>query len=206
MQQRESVTKYIKNIFFGIIVLVGMVVLIKLSGWSPLNLLLGPQYESKRETITQRTADTQQLWWLSDYPKLIHKIDTTTTKQLNTSWKTGPEGRSNVYLTLAKKGNSLVMEMKLPREAVVTRNEKTSKTVPSSEIPVIVIRDHDLDGYPDDFSVTPANPPENAILTGDGFAKVQQTEEYASIFMQWMVGIGFTVNEFLHGIKSPHAK
>jgi hypothetical protein len=200
------VTKYIKNIFFGIIVLAGIVVLMKLSGWSPLNILLGPQYESKRETVTQRAADTQQLWWLSDYPKLIHKIDTTITKRLNTSWKTGPEGRSTVYLTLAKKGNSLVMAMKLPRQAVVMLNEKTSKTLPSSEKTVIVIRDHDLDGYPDDFSLTPGNPPENAMLTEDGFVKMQQTEEYASIFMQWMVGVGFTVNEFLYGIKSPHAR
>lgn len=198
--------KYIKNIFFGIIVLAGIAVLIKFSGWSPLNLLLGPQYESKRETVTERAADTQQLWWLSDYPKLIHKIDTTTGKRLNTSWKTGREGRSTVYLTLFKKGNSLVMEMKLPRQAVVTRNEKTSKTVPLLEIPVIVIRDHDLDGYPDDFSFTPGNPPENVILTEDGFVKMQHTEEYASIFMQWMVGIGFSVNEFLYGIKSAYPR
>ena len=91
-------TKYIKNIFFGIIVLAGMAVLIKLSGWSPLNLLLSPQYESKKETVTERVADTQQLWWLSDYPKLIHKIDTTTGKRLNTSWKTGPEEFFDVSL------------------------------------------------------------------------------------------------------------
>lgn len=198
--------KYIKNIFFGIIVLAGIAVLIKLSGWSPLNLVLGPQYESKREAVIERAADTQLLWWLSDYPKLIHKIDTTTEKRLNTSWKTGPEGRSTVYLTLAKKGNSLVMEMKLPRQAFVTRNEKTSKTVPSSKIQVIVIRDHDLDGYPDDFSFTPGNPYENVILTEDGFVKMQHTEEYASIFMQWMVGIGFSVNEFLYDIKSAYPR
>lgn len=199
-------TKYIKKIFLGIIALAGMAVLMKLSGWSPLNLLLGPQYESKRGTVTEMTADTQQLWWLSDYPKLIHKIDTTTTKRLKTSWKTGPEGHSTVCLTLAKEGNSLVIEMKLPRQAIVTYNEKTGKTVPSSEIPVMVIRDHDLDGYPEDFSLTPGNPLENAILTEDGFVKLQQTEEYASIFMQWMVGIGYSVNEFLYGIKSPYPR
>ena len=183
-----------------------MAVLMNISGWSPLNLLLGPQYKSKRETVTERATDTQQLWWLSEYPNLIHKIDTTPGKRLITSWKTGPDGRSTVYLTLAKKGNSLIMEMKLPKQALVTRNEKTSKTVPSSEIPVIVIRDHDLDGYPDDFSLTPGNFPENAFLAEDGFVKVQQTEEYTSIFTQWMVAIGFSVNKFLHATKSANPR
>ncbi len=199
-------TRYIKNFFLGFIVLAGIAVLMKFSGWSPLNLFLGPQYESKREIATQRTSDSQQLWWLSDYPKLIQKIDTTTTKRLNTSWKTGPEGSSTVYLDLAKKGNSLIMEMKLPKEAIVTRNKKTNETIPSSEIPVIIIRDHGMDGYPDDFSLIPGNLSENAIVTEDGFVKIKQTEEYTSIFMQWMVGIGFSVNEFLYGIRSPYPR
>ena len=199
-------TKYIKNIFFGIIVLAGMVVLMKLSGWSPLNPLFGPQYESKRETVTEKAANTQQLWWLSDYPKLIQKIDTTATKRLSTSWKTGPDGSSVVYLTLGKKDNGLVMEMKLPKQAIVTRNDKTGETIPSSEMPVLIIRDNNLDGYPDDFFLTPGNPPDNVVLSEDGFVKVQQTEEYESIFMQWIVGIGFSVNEFLYGIKSPYPR
>lgn len=183
-----------------------MAVLMKLSGWSPLNLLLGPQYESKKETVTERAIGSERLWWLSDYPKLVHKIDTTTTKRLSTSWKTGPENRSTVYLTLAKKGNSLVLEMKLPKQALVTRNEKTSKTVPSLETPVLVIRDHGLDGYPDDFSLTPGLPSVNAILTEDGFVKVQHTEQYAFILVQWMVAIGFSVNDFLYGFKSPNPR
>ena len=178
----------------------------KFSGWSPLNLLFGPQYESKREATTERIANTQQLWWLSDYPKLIKKIGTSEMKQLSTSWKTGPEGSSVVYLTLSKKDNGLVMEMKLPKQAIVTRDDKTGGTIPSSEIPVLIIRDHNLDGYPDDFSLTPGNSSENVALTKDGFIKVQQTEEYASIFMQWIVGIGFSVNEFLYGVKSPYPR
>ena len=98
------------------------------------------------------------------------------------------------------------MEMKLPRQAVVTHDDKTSKTVPSSEIPVIVFRDHNQDGYPEDFSFSPGKPPENMILTEDGFVKLPYTEEYASVFMQWVVGIGFSVNDFLYGIKSPYPR
>ena len=71
---------------------------------------------------------------------------------------------------------------------------------------MLVIRDHDLDGYPDDFSLTPGHPPESAILTKDGFVRVQKSEEYRSIFIQWMVGMGFSVNEFLYGIKSVYPR
>ena len=73
-------------------------------------------------------------------------------------------------------------------------------------MPVLIVRDNNLDGYPDDFFLTPGNPPDNAVLAEDGFVKVQQTEEYASIFMQWIVGIGFSVNDFLYGIKSPYPR
>jgi hypothetical protein len=198
--------RHIKNIFFFIIFLAGMAVLMKLSGWSPLNILFGPQYESKRDVAIEKIPDIQRLWWLSDYPNLIHKIDNATKKSLSTSWKTGPEGQSVVYLTLSKKGNSLLMEMKLPKQAFVTRDEKTGNALPSSETPIIVMRDHNQDGYPDDFSITPGYPSKNAILTEDGFIKIQQREEYESILMQWMVGIGYSVNEFLYGIKSPYPR
>ena len=50
--------RHIKNIFFGIIILAGIAFLIKVSGWTPLNLLLGPQYESKKQAVTVKAADT----------------------------------------------------------------------------------------------------------------------------------------------------
>ena len=123
-----------------------------------------------------KIVNAQDLWWFPEYQKLITKIKGTQTKKLTTSWRTGPGGKGTVHLSISIKKNSVVLEQKLPRQAIVTYDEKTGKMVPSKKRPVVIIRDHDLEGYPDDFLIEPGKPLENAILTIDGFVKYQNSE------------------------------
>lgn len=67
---------------------------------------------------------------------------------------------------------------------------------------MIVIRDNNLDGKPDDFMMKPGQPAPHATITGDGFIELQDTDEYKGILIQWAAGIGFSINHFLHGIDS----
>ncbi len=71
---------------------------------------------------------------------------------------------------------------------------------------MLTIRDNNSDGKPDDFIIVPGKPPPTASMTNDGFIKIQDTAEYKSIFIQWTLGICFSVNHFLHCIDSAYPK
>jgi hypothetical protein len=93
--------------------------------------------------------------------------------------------------------------MEFPREAMVSVDPDTGENIPSETAPRITIRDHNLDGMPDDFNIQPAGQPVyKEELTEDGFIKFRDSSEHQAIFVQWSVGIGYSVNHFLHGIDS----
>ncbi len=107
-------------------------------------------------------------------------------------------------LLLSKtRADSLVLEMEFPREAMVSVDPDTGEKMPSETASRITIRDHNLDSMPDDFNIQPAGQPVyNEELTEDGFIKFRDSSEHQAIFVQWSVGIGYSVNHFLHGIDS----
>ena len=61
----------IKNLVGGFIFLTVFVILAQVSGWSPLNLVFGPQYEKEKIETGANAPNAQSLWWLSEYPKLV---------------------------------------------------------------------------------------------------------------------------------------
>jgi hypothetical protein len=197
---------FFKNAVYGVVALVVFAVMIKISGWSPLNLFFGPQYENKKTSEAPSAAHFQELWWVAEYPELIKAINASPSKQLSTSYRTGLDGLSIVHLTLSQKGNGIIIDIKLPKQALVSHDEKSAKVTPASISPQIIIRDHDKDGMPDDFLMSPGNLPEGVSLTQDGFIRFQNKKEYEGIFVQWAVGLGYSVNHFLHGIDSAYPR
>lgn len=196
----------IKNLVGGFIFLTVFAILAQVSGWSPLNLIMGPQHEKENIEIGPKAPNAQRIWWLSEYPKLVQKIDNSPSKQLETSYGTGPEGQSKVNLKLTRRGNDIVLEVMLPKKAIVSHDKKNNAMIPLSETTKIIMRDHDQDGVLDNFLMVPGTPSPGTSLTTDGYIKYEPKEEYQGIFIQWLVGIGYSINHFVHGINSAYPR
>ena len=106
-----------------------------------------------------------------------------------------------VFLKENEGGLSVTIE--LPIEAYVVADPTTGEKSPMEALPRITIRDHDLDGLPDDFNIEPGGKfLYKEELTKDGFIKLRNSSEHGAILMQWSVGVGYGVNYFLHGVES----
>lgn len=159
------------------------------------------------QTSTQHPAITslkQDLWWQSEYPVLVKTVNKANNSSLSTTYKTGPEGSSQLNLFLLKKpSDGMVLKIDLPKDAIFSIDQKSGRKIASETASIITIRDHNLDGIPDDFNMEPSGEPVyNEELTEDGFIKFRNTPEHQSILVLWSVGIGFAINHFLHGIDS----
>ena len=196
----------IKNLVGGLIFLTVFVILAQVSGWSPLNLIMGPQYEKENIEKGPKPANAQPIWWLTEYPKLVQKIDNSPSKQLETSYRTGPEGQSKVNLKLIRSGNDIVLEVMLPKQAIVSHDKKNNAMIDSSEPQKIIMLDHDQDGVLYIFLIVRGTPSLGTSLTTDGYIKFEPKEEYQGLFIQWVVGIGYSINHFLHGIDSAYPR
>ena len=139
-------------------------------------------------------AQCQQFWWISEYQELIQTIDKGKDAYLSTSYKVGPKGQSKVKLLLYKmiKG-TFILEVELPKEAMVSLDPKTGKTIAGKDNPIITIRDHNLDGIPDDYLIEPEEKFKysgKSELTENGFVIIRNAPEDRSILIQWNVAIG----------------
>ena len=151
-----------------------------------------------------KSALSQSLWWQSEYKDLVRAINIAKNTSLSTSYRVGPKGRDEVKLVLQiNQANSLILTMRLPKRSIATKDEKTGEMIPSKVNPILIIRDHNLDGIPNDFtleaSVVPMYKEE---FTKDGFIKFRNSPDHQVILIQWIVGIGFSINHFLHGVDS----
>jgi hypothetical protein len=149
-------------------------------------------------------ASGQAIWWMSEYPDLIEVVSVADNASLSTSYRTGPSGKGRVKLSLHKKpSGGLILKTVLPKEAIFRVDPKTGKRIPSKVKPVMIIRDHDLDGIPDDFNVEPSGEPVyEEEFTKDGFIKFRNSPDHQGILLHWILGIGFSVNHFLYNIDS----
>jgi len=194
--------RYLKNVAIFIIFIVIFVVGVKLSGWSPLNLILGPQYEAKKK----QTQKLPNLWWLSEFKDLVRAIDRSKNTSLSTSYMAGPNGQDEVKLSLQKNDKgSLVLTNRLPKKAMSTRDEETGEMKSSKINPIFIIRDHNFDGIPDDYIMEPKDKfiyHGESELTKDGFIKIREVSEDLMILTLWSNAIAYSVNHFLHGINS----
>ena len=133
----------------------------------------------------------------SNYRNLIKAIDATPDRMLKTSYASASNRRSKVELTLYRDADgTLVVVYALPKEAIFTLDEKTGKRIPSDEAPVITMRDHDLDGNPDDYSITPGVAPDDAEYTSDGYVKFNSRRDNF-ILDPWSSAIKIATKHFL---------
>ena len=151
---------------------------------------------------------TQNKWWLAEYPALIEAVEKADNNKLSTSYVVVADGTSKVELLLSKTADKgLILEMKLPKGVQSSINPNTGEKIPSDVAPTIVIRDHNLDGLPDDFKIEPAGQPlykEN--FTDDGFIIYRDDPEHHVVLAQWAIGIGYSINYFLHDHSSLKTK
>lgn len=143
-------------------------------------------------------------WWITEYPALIQALETENDRSLSTNYRTGPNGEAEVKLTLIRKPNhGIILKLNLPPQAIFSVDPKTGERRPSSISPVITIRDHNEDGMPDDFNMVPRGDSSyKETVTEDGFIRLRSGPQHQSIWMQWSISIGFSVNHFLHGFDS----
>jgi hypothetical protein len=154
--------------------------------------------------LTAIMSFAQNLWWQSEYAALVKVVSSAKNSSLSTSYRTGPGGRGRVKLLLRKETrDGLILKVELPNEAISSIDPKTGQKIPSKTVHVITIRDHNLDGIPDDFKMEPTGEPLfEEKLTKDGFIKFRNAPEHQVILIQWSVGIGFSINNFLRGNDS----
>jgi len=176
-----------------------------------INQLLVEKYfaylTDEEKQILMANSLTQNLWWQSEYPALVKAVSSANNSSLSTSYRTGPEGRSEVKLLLLKElSDGLVLKIDLPEEAISSIEPETGKKISSEVSTIITIRDHDLDDIPDDFNMESpgesVEPVYEEELTEDGFIKFKNKPEHQIILIYWSMGIGFSINHFLHGIDS----
>ncbi|MEW5994058.1 MAG: hypothetical protein AB1744_06645 [Candidatus Zixiibacteriota bacterium] len=155
-------------------------------------------------TANSLSSTSVKKWWITEYPALIQAVETSNDRTLSTTYRTGPGGEAEVKLTLIRKSNDgLVLKLNLPRQAIFSVDSKTGEKIPSSILPVITIRDHNQDGIPDDFNMEPSGEPlYEETVTKDGFIKFRSGTDHQSIWVQWSIAIGYSVNHFLHGFDS----
>jgi hypothetical protein len=161
-------------------------------------------------SLTARSAWSQSFWWESEYQDLIKTVQKAKNSQISTSYKTGPEGQHTVGLSLQKlQEGSLILRMTKPKRSMATKDSKTGEMIPSKVTPVVIIRDHNLDGFPEDYVFEPRDKFQysgTGAITKDGFIQIRNVPEDRAVLMEWAIGIGFSVNHFLHGVNSAFPK
>lgn len=146
----------------------------------------------------------QAPWWQAEYPALIEAVSGADSSHMSASYWTGPDGTSEVNLSLFQdKKHGIVLKMQLPKEAILSVDEKTGEMTPRETAPEMTIRDYEMDGYPDDFKIIPSfEPIAEEKQTEDGFTIYRNSPDHQAIKIQWSIGIGFCINHFLHGVDS----
>lgn len=194
----------------GAVFLVVLIVLAKLSGWSPLNLVFGPQYQAPNSAPQAPPPDGQvfaafreKAWWPAEYGQLNATLDQAGGK-LSASYRTGPEGQGIVNVQLSRGPNQgLILVVDAPPQSVKSLDEQTGQLVPQEHRNVFTFRDVDLDGMPDHVRIEPAGPPiSQESFTEDGFMRVRDSADHTAVLVQWTIGIGYCTNHFLHGKES----
>jgi len=147
---------------------------------------------------------TQNKRWLAEYPALIEAVEKADSNQLSTSYTVLADGTSKVELLLSKTTDKgFILTMKLPKGVQSSIDLNTGEKVRSDVAPTIIIRDHNLDGLPDDFQIEPSGQPlYKEKVTDDGFIIYRDDPEHHVILAQWAIGVGYSINYFLHGRSS----
>jgi len=192
----------------GAVFLVVLIILAKLSGWSPLNMIFGPQYEPSTPEAPPPdgqvfAAFREKAWWLAQYGQLNATLDRVGGK-LTSSYRTGPEGQDIVNIQLTRGPNhGVTLVVDTPPESVKSLNKQTGQLVHREHRNVFTFRDLDLDGLPDQVRMEPAGLPiSQESFAEDGCMRVRDSVDHTAVLVQWTLGIGYCTNHFLHGKES----
>ena len=144
------------------------------------------------------------LWWIPEYAALIKVVERATENTLSTSYKTDYAQHAKVELLLSKKpNNGLSLRIRLPKEATSSFYPERGDEIPGDTRPIIIIRDQNLDGLLDDFKIEPpVQLTRKGEFTKDGFIKYGKGPVHQAVLIYWAIGIGYSINHFLHGIDS----
>lgn len=148
-------------------------------------------------------------WWSPEYPALVRAIDADPGRLLATSYRSGSQGEREIRLfVLMVPDGALILRTELPPESMFTIDPETGKEIPSTVSITVTIRDHDLDGTLDDFRFkvgdveVQRDSSSGEELTSDGFVKFRDVPDHQFVLAKWVIGIGFCINHFLHGVDS----
>jgi hypothetical protein len=178
--------------------------MLKAVGWEVFFVLALIQSPSHTSTYPVPERLTQNKLWLAEYPALIEAVEKADSNQLSTSYTVLADGTSKVELLLSKTADKgFILTMKLPKGVQSSIDLNTGEKVRSDVAPTIIIRDHNLDGLPDDFQIKPSGQPlYKEKVTDDGFIIYRDDPEHHVILAQWAIGVGYSINYFLHGHSS----
>jgi len=141
-------------------------------------------------------------WWRPEYPALVKMVSMAEKSSLTTGYKSGPGGQSyRTIVLLLEPGGAFVLKVDLPPESMYSIDPKTGKRIPGKMGFMVAIRDHDLDAVPDDFMFEPSAQHTQEVETFEP-TRFTNSPDQQAVLVQWLVGIGFSVNHFLHGVDS----
>jgi hypothetical protein len=201
------------NVLGGVIFLAVALSIARCSGWSFGNLLFGSMHQegpNVKHAPPPVLPDGQVIaeykrraWWLSEYGNLNAALDRAGGK-LSASYRTGPRGEAVVRIELIRgPGQAVTLVIDSPPQATKAFDEKSRSWVSEDYRSVWTLRDIDLDGFPDQARDEPGGKPIfQETFTVDGFMRVRDSTQHDAIFTEWMVGLGYCTNRFLHGKDS----
>ena len=145
----------------------------------------------------------RKAWWPPEYQRLNDSIDKADSREVNFSYRTGPGGVATVTVTLRRADNGgLIVSTVIPPEALKHRSPDNGRLEAGSDGTTMILRDHDLDGWPDDVKLDPAGEPVFAEeFTDDGFMKIRDSDDHTGVLVAWTLTIGFATNYLLHNGK-----
>ncbi len=151
------------------------------------------------------TSEAQDFWWQPEYMSLVQFVSSDDDSTVSITYQSGLKASDQTTCSvLIQNDSSLVLRVELPKKALFTLDPETGQKVPSKTTPIYTIRDHDLNGTPDDFRIEPEGEPiSREQLTEDGYTVYRSSPEQESVPLFWGLGIGFCINHFLHGVDSP---
>jgi len=131
------------------------------------------------------SADAHK-WTLEEYTALVERVEQNYAG-LSTRYATGPEGKQTAQMQAAvSPEGAFVLTLIQPSGAIRRFDEASGQSVATGEAMVIVMRDHDRDGRPDDVQTTPTGEPLfEETVTPDGFTELRDAPEHAPFFVVW---------------------
>jgi hypothetical protein len=175
------------------------------SEWCPLSRF----EEGARPRVPRfpKVAGPPRDWWREEYAALLARLDAAPDRTLSVSYASGPKGEEFVRIKINRGGRGeVVLTNDGPGKTVRHWSEDGTDLGHEQGRVVTVFRDVDADGALDEFRMNVPDWGGGTIepeeFTPDGFMRFRECEVHESMQLLWQIGMGFSVNHFLHGSDS----